>query len=147
MRRGVILHPTDFSPASRGAFARALAEARAGGGELVIVHVLSTMMPFVGDEYVSPQTYADVLETARIHGQKQLDKLVAKARAAGARVRGLLLEGTAADTIVRTARSRRADVIVMGTHGRTGLTRMLMGSVAGRVIGTAPCPVMTVKGK
>src|SRR5262249_2468631 len=80
-------------------------------------------------------------------GQKELDKLVAKAKAAGARGRGLLLEGTAADAIVRTARSARADVIVMGTHGRTGLARLFMGSVAERVIGPAPCPVLTVRGK
>ena len=147
MKRRLILHPTDFSPASRAAFARAVAEARASRGQLLVVHVLSTVMPFVGDEYVSPQTYADVLQTVRLHGQKQLDKLVARAKTAGVRVRGLLLEGAAADAILRTARSRRADVIVMGTHGRTGFTRMLMGSVAARVIGTAPCPVLTIKGK
>ena len=147
MKRRLILHPTDFSPASRAAFARAVAEARASRGQLLVVHVLSTVLPFVGDEYVSPQTYADVLQTVRLHGQKQLDKLVARAKTAGVRVRGLLLEGAAADAIVRTARARRADVIVMGTHGRTGFTRMLMGSVAARVIGTAPCPVLTIKGK
>ena len=77
----------------------------------------------------------------------QLDKLVAKAKAAGARAQGLLLEGTAADAIVRTARSKRADLIVMGTHGRSGLARLFMGSVAERVIGTAPCPVLTVRGR
>jgi nucleotide-binding universal stress UspA family protein len=147
MKWRVVLHPTDFSPASRAAFARAVAEARASRGQLLVVHVLSTVMPFVGDDYVSPKTYADVLQSVRIHGPKQLDKLVARAKAAGVRVRGLLLEGVAADAIGRAARSRRAGLIVMGTLGRTGITRMLIGSVAARVIGTAPCPVLTVKGK
>lgn len=121
--------------------------ARADGAELLLVHVLSSVTPFVGDEYISTQRYADILKSTRADGQKQLDTLVAEAKAAGARVRGLLLEGVAADAIVRIARSRRADVIVMGTHGRTGLARLLMGSVAQRVVGMAPCAVLTVRGK
>ena len=147
MKSRVILHPTDFSAASRAAFARAVADARADRAELLLVHVLSAVTPFAGDEYMSPQTYAEVRRSMQGYGQKQLGKLVAKAKAAGARVRGLLLEGPAADTIVRTARSRRANVIVMGTHGRTGFARLLMGSVAQRVVGTASCPVLTVRGK
>ena len=147
MKARVILHPTDFSPASRAAFTRAVADTRAAGAELLLVHVLSVVTPFVGDEYVSPKTYTEVQQSMQAYGQKQLDALVAKAKAAGARVRGLLLEGTAADAIVRTARSKRADVIVMGTHGRTGFAKLLMGSVAQRVVGTAPCPVLTVRGK
>ena len=60
---------------------------------------------------------------------------------------GILYQGVAADAIARAARAKRAKLIVMGTHGRTGLTRLLMGSVAERVVGTAPCPVLTVRGK
>jgi nucleotide-binding universal stress UspA family protein len=55
--------------------------------------------------------------------------------------------GAVADRIVRAARARRADLIVMGTHGRTGVSRLLLGSVASRVIATSPCPVLTVRGK
>jgi universal stress protein A len=142
-----ILHPTDFSPASRPAFARAVAEARADRAELWLVHVLSTIAPFTGNEYMSPTTYTEIQRSMQAHGQAQLDKLVAKAKASGVRVRGLLVEGSAADAIVRAARSKRADVIVMGTHGRTGLAKLLMGSVAQRVVGMAPCPVLTVRGK
>jgi len=145
---GLILHPTDFSSASRAALARAIAEARTGGAELLLVHVLSPVTPFIGgDEYMSPRTYTDLQRSMQAYAQKQLDKLVAKAKAAGVRVRGLLLEGTTAEAIVRAARSKRAGVIVIGTHGRTGLGRLLMGSVAERVVGTAPCPVLTVRGK
>ena len=142
-----ILHPSDFSPASRAAFARAVADARAERAVLLIAHVLPTETPLVGDGYLSPKTYDDMERSMRAYGQKQLDKLVAKAKAAGARVRGLLLEGTAADAIVRAARSKHANVIVMGTHGRSGLARLFMGRVAERVVGTAPCPVLTVRAK
>jgi nucleotide-binding universal stress UspA family protein len=59
----------------------------------------------------------------------------------------LLRAGDAADQIVRTCRSTKSDLIVMGTHGRRGLQKFLLGSVAGRVIAAAPCPVVTVRGK
>jgi nucleotide-binding universal stress UspA family protein len=55
--------------------------------------------------------------------------------------------GVPADVIVRTARTRRAALIVMGTHGRSGFSRFLLGSVASRVVATSPCPVLTVRGK
>jgi nucleotide-binding universal stress UspA family protein len=142
-----ILHPTDFSPASAGAFARALDEARTSDAELLVVHVLAPVVPMVGDGYISPKAYEDLDRAARQHAQKQLDRLVARARKAGIRATPVLLEGSAAEQIVRAARSKRADVIVMGTHGRTGLARLFMGSVAERVIGTAPCPVLTVHGR
>ena len=63
------------------------------------------------------------------------------------RARGLLVEGVPADRIVRTARGRRAGMIVVGTHGRTGAARFFLGSVAGRVVATAHCPVLTVRGR
>ena len=142
-----ILHPTDFSPASRPAFAQALALARKEGTELLLVHVLSTVMPMAGEGYVSPKVYDDLQRSMRAHAQKQLDGLLAKAKAARVRARGVLYEGVAADAITRAARAKHAKQIVMGTHGRTGLTRLFMGSVAERVVGTAPCPVLTVRGK
>ena len=58
-----------------------------------------------------------------------------------------LLEGIAHEQIARAARARRADLIVIGTHGRTGVAKLFLGSVAGRVVSIAHCPVMTVRGK
>jgi nucleotide-binding universal stress UspA family protein len=145
--KGTILHPTDFSPSSRAAFNHALALAREQGAELLLVHVLPTVMPMVGEGYMSPKTFDDLQRSMRAQAQKQLDRLVAKAKAARVRARGLLYEGVAADAIVRAARAKRAKLIVVGTHGRTGLTRLFMGSVAERVVGTAPCPVLTIRGK
>ena len=72
--------------------------------------------------------------------------LIAKARKAGARAKVLLLEGVPHEQITRTASSKRADVVVLGTHGRTGLARFFLGSVASRVIASATVPVLTVRG-
>ena len=142
-----ILHPTDFSPASGAAFTRALNEARANKSSLVIAHVLSPVIPIPGDGYVSPSAYEQMMEAARGWGQKKLNRLLARARTARVRARGLLLEGVAHEQIVRAAKKRRADLIVIGTHGRTGMARFFLGSVAARVTATAPCPVLTVRGR
>jgi nucleotide-binding universal stress UspA family protein len=63
------------------------------------------------------------------------------------RATGLIMEGSPYEVIARAARSRRADVLVLGTHGRTGLSRFFLGSVAARVLASAPCPVLTVRGR
>jgi nucleotide-binding universal stress UspA family protein len=101
----------------------------------------------VGEGYAMPQLYDRMLADVRAHAQRQLDRLVAKARQAGARAKGLLVEGVPHDRIVRAARSTRADVVVLGTHGRTGLGRLFLGSVAARVVTLAPCPVLTVRAR
>ena len=142
-----ILHPTDFSRASGAAFAKAVDLAKTNKAELLVVHVLAPTVPLVGDGYVSPQVYEDLAASARAYGKKNLDALVAKAKKAGVRAKSLLLEGAPHEQIARTARRQRADVVVMGTHGRTGLAKLFLGSVAGRVIAITPCPVMTVRGK
>ena len=139
-----ILHPSDFSPAARPAFRKAVELAKANGAELVIAHVLP-VLPLLPDAYIAASTYNEMLAAQRASGQKQLDRLVVAAKAAGARASGALLDfAIPDDAIVRLAKSRQTDVIVIGTHGRTGFQRALMGSVAARVIALAPCPVMTV---
>ncbi|MBI4591544.1 MAG: universal stress protein [Candidatus Rokubacteria bacterium] len=142
-----IVHPTDFSRASRAAFAKAVGLAKVNRAELLLVHVLLPPTPFIGDGYVSPRTYEELEAAARRGAGRELAKLLARAQKARVRVKTLLLEGVAYDRIVRAARAKRADLIVMGTHGRTGLSKFFMGSVAERVIPLAPCPVLTVRGK
>jgi nucleotide-binding universal stress UspA family protein len=142
-----ILHPSDFSPASRPAFRRALALARANRASLTIAHVYSVVVPMMGEGYATAQVYERWLADVRADAQRRLDRLVARARKSGVRARGLLLEGIPHYRIVRAARSTRADLIVLGTHGRTGLGRVLLGSVAARVVTLAPCPVLTVRAR
>ena len=143
-----ILHPTDFSAASRAAFAKAVALAKKGRSELVIAHVLRPVLAASdGFGFVTPQVYEQIEEGNRRQGKKLLDALVAKARNAGVRARGLLFEGQVHERIVRAARAQRADMIVIGTHGRTGVARFVLGSVASRVVTHATCPVLTVRGR
>ena len=142
-----VLHPTDFSSASGAAFTKAVEMAKGNRAELWLVHVLAPVMPMLGDGYVPPKVYEEIFATAHSHAQKQLDRLTARARKASVRVKGLLVEGVPHEQITRAARSKRADLIVIGTHGRTGLAKFFLGSVAGRVVSLAPCPVLTVRGK
>jgi nucleotide-binding universal stress UspA family protein len=142
-----VLHPSDFSRASAAAFARAVELAKASRAELVLAHVMSLPVPMAGDGYIPPKVWEEMETSSRAYAQKQIDALVAKARKAGVRVKTLLLTGVPHERIVQAARSQRADLVVMGTHGRTGLRRFFLGSVAERVVASAACPVMTVRGK
>ena len=140
-----IVYPSDFSSASRRAFQTALGLAKTFHAQLLVVHVMSTL-PVVPDGYVSPSIWDGLERGQWATAQRQLGRLVARAKAAGVRASGTLLDvGVTHEGIVRFARAKRAGLIVMGTHGRTGLTRALLGSVAARVIATARCPVMTVR--
>ena len=141
-----ILHPTDFSKASSAAYRRAVDLAKANRSELLLVHVLAPLVP-MGDGYMSPKTYDDMAAAQRAYGQKHLDALIRPAKQSGVRVSGLLLEGLAHERIAQAARSKKADLVVMGTHGRTGFSRLFLGSVASRVLAVSPCPVLTVRGQ
>lgn len=142
-----ILHPTDFSRASGAAFKKAVEMAKADRAQLLLVHVLAPPVPIAGEGYISPKVYDDLETSARKYAQKQLSALQAKARAAGVKAVTLLLEGVVHEEIARAAKSKKADLIVIGTHGRTGLAEFFLGSVASRVVAAARCPVLTVRGK
>ena len=142
-----ILHPSDFSSASGAALKKAIEMAKSNRSELLVVHVISQLVPVTDEGYISPKTYEDIAASSRAWAQKQLDQRLARAKKSGVRAKGLIVEGSAADQIVRVARAKRADLVVMGTHGRSGLKKLLLGSVAGRVVGAASCPVLTVRGK
>src|SRR5262249_40231708 len=142
-----IIHPTDFSRASSAAFSRAVAMAKADRAELPLAHVMALPVPMAGEGFISPSVYDDLEASARKHAEKRLAALKDKARASGVKASLVLLEGVAHEQIVRAAKSKKADLIVNGTHGRTGLAKLFLGSVASRVVTTAPCPVLTVRGK
>jgi universal stress protein A len=145
MRR--ILFASDFSKASGKAFTTAVALAQANRAGLTILHVIVPFRPIVPEQYLNTETWERIDREARQWGQRQLARLTARAKKAGIRVTGLLREGDPAQQIVRAARTTRAHLLVVGTHGRTGLTKFLVGSVAGRVVATASCPVVTVRSK
>lgn len=140
-----ILFATDLSPASAKAFEQAVGLARANEAELVIAHAYQMPDFFPTDVCVTGTLYSDLDEKVRGDAEKDLAALVEDARKQGIGARFLVLTGAPFEAIAEAARAVKADLIVMGTHGRTGASRVLLGSVAARVITTAPCPVLTVR--
>ncbi|HEY1252691.1 MAG TPA: universal stress protein [Thermoanaerobaculia bacterium] len=140
-----ILLATDFSAASRPAFRRALDLAKANSAALWITHVAVPPVPISPNGYVLPRVYDEMDAAIRADASKHLRRLLVLAQKAGVRGRTLLLRGAPSEALARAARGRRADLMVLGTHGRTGVARFLVGSVASRVVATAPCPVLTVR--
>jgi universal stress protein A len=133
-----ILFATDFSPASEGALQYATSLARDSGATLLIVHVEELPLPYAGGEmYLAQPEYPNPEIRRMLETVVPPDKNVRYAHR--------LVMGTAAEDIVKTAEEENADLIVMGTHGRTGLVRVLMGSVAEAVMRHARCPVLTLK--
>jgi nucleotide-binding universal stress UspA family protein len=139
----VIVHATDFSAGAEPAFRRALDAARRSRARLVLVHVLEPVTFGDQDYMLRELAFRDAAVAA---ARKGFARLAAAARGAGVEARGVLLDGSPAREIVRLARKRRASLITLGTHGRTGLRRLFLGSVAAAVAGSAPCPVLTVHG-
>jgi len=133
-----ILHPTDFSDRSAHAFHLACALTRDYTARLVVLHV-AVPPPVVYGEGILPPDPAILRQEA----QGQLDQL--QTPQDDIRAERRLVEGDPATEVLRVAQEIGADLIVMGTHGRTGLGRLLMGSVAERVMRQAACPVLTVK--
>ncbi|MET0852943.1 MAG: universal stress protein [Candidatus Rokuibacteriota bacterium] len=144
--RSPIVHATDFSREAVPAFRAAVSLAAAGRRRLSLVHVLMPPSPFVASG--TPWASWEELEaSARREARRHLGRLVLTARRHGVRAKGTVLDGPPAETIARAARAARAGLLVIGTHGRTGITRIAMGSVAGRVLRIATCPVLTVRAR
>ncbi|MBI2207585.1 MAG: universal stress protein [Candidatus Rokubacteria bacterium] len=144
-----IVFASDFSSASRAAFRTAVDMARTWRAQLVVIHVLAPLAPtFLAEgAYVPPKTWEQMETATRNAARKHLDALVRRARAGGVRATAVIGEGPAAERIVAMAKRQRAGLLVLGTHGRTGLARAFLGSVAGRVVAMASCPVLTVRGR
>jgi nucleotide-binding universal stress UspA family protein len=134
-----ILHPTDLSDASRPAFGYACDLSREYGARLVVLYALEPIAPLAADGIVFP---ADD-DTARAMARTELDVLGPVEPTID--VERVLRDGPAVETILGLADEVRADLIVMGTHGRGGLGRLLLGSVAEQVLRRAHCPVLFVK--
>jgi nucleotide-binding universal stress UspA family protein len=142
-----VLYATDFSEASRRAFAAAVSIAKSLDARLTILYVLPPVLLTLPEQYLDAVTLDQLDKQARRWSAQELDKLNGRAKRAGVRVTSLLRDGDASDQIVRACRSTKADLMVVGTHGRRGLPKFFLGSVAERVVAMAPCPVVTVRGK
>jgi nucleotide-binding universal stress UspA family protein len=133
-----VLHPTDFSEHSEFAFRLACALTRDYKARLILLHVIPPPMVTYAGGSVPGETWPSGEEV-----QEKLRQL--EEQAEHVRVESLVMEGDPVNMILRAAEETHSDVIVMGTHGRTALARLLMGSVAEAVLRKAPCPVLTSK--
>jgi nucleotide-binding universal stress UspA family protein len=143
-----ILLPTDFSECAECALPYATQLAHQSGAKLICLYVVEPMMPPVGYAPVAePLPAVDVSEQLQQSAARELPKLATREECAGLTVEELIVHGEAAAEIVRVARERDVDLIVISSHGRTGLGRMLFGSTAESVVRHAHCPVLVVKPK
>jgi nucleotide-binding universal stress UspA family protein len=135
---GTVLHPTDGSEASRAAADHAIDLAAAHGATLRLLYVVDTGT-LAADDYGTV-----LLDSLEQSGQAALDDLAERAAAAGVECDSAIETGTPHREILADAEASGADLVVMGTHGRTGLDRFLLGSVSGRVVRSADVPVLVV---
>jgi len=156
MRRGVtekaakwtgyhrILWPTDFSPLAKAALPHAVGLAAESGAELVLLHVLPSLAAYAVPD-LSGALSVSLQRKTRAAAQRQLRRLETQVKGPHSRRHTALTEGVPFDQILRAAKRLRCDLIVLATHGRTGLAHAIMGSVAENVARRAPCPVLTVR--
>jgi nucleotide-binding universal stress UspA family protein len=139
-----IVVPTDFSDCSEEAWALAKRVAGTLGSEVVLAHVFVEPILY-GDPPLAADSAGQLYEQGRKWVEEELEKWASAARVQGMTVRTIVRTGSAHEEIVNLATDERAELIIIGTHGRTGLNRLLLGSVTERVIRFAPCPVLTVR--
>ena len=135
-----VLHPTDFSENSRYAFEMACSLAAKYNARLILLHVVDpSAAPTFFERHFNPLEPAESLVSSKLRFSwpEPADPTVC--------VEHRVAEGETSDEILYVARNLKCDVIVMGTHGRTGLERLLTGSVAEEVLRKAPCPVLAAK--
>jgi nucleotide-binding universal stress UspA family protein len=138
-----ILVPVDGSETSNRAVVAALQMARENGGRIRLVHALDELAYLSGYEYS-----ADLLKAARDQGSRVLEDAQVMARAAGVPADGKLVETAGrrlGELVAEEARNWEADLVVVGTHGRRGMSRILLGSGAEQVLRLAPVPVLAVR--
>ena len=141
-----ILLPTDFSDCANYALSYAASLARTFGASIICVHVIEPMVPTVGySGMTEPLPIADITDQLEYSAERELPKLAEREECAGLEVEEVIVHGEAASEIVRAAKERNVDLIVVSSHGRTGLGRILFGSTAEAVVRHASCPVLVVK--
>lgn len=135
-----IMFPADFSETSAHAMKYALAMAREFKTKLLVCHVID-----VEHEYFAYSPGERLEKDLKHHAEREMEKFLPTDVLGGIECERIIAFGTPFVEIVRTARDRDVDMIVMGTHGKRALNHALFGSTAEKVVRKAPCPVLTVK--
>ena len=148
MKIETILLATDFSEAASKALDTAVEFAKKFEAQLVIVHAyrveIPMASPMMAGAYVLPKGFFEEIGN---HARAHVETVAKEVEARGVNAVGVAVEQSAAEAIIEEAKSRPADLIVMGTRGLTGLKHIALGSIADRVVRIAPCPVLTVGGE
>ena len=138
-----ILFATDLSRSSMPGFREALALAKESMAELLIAYAYQPPN-LIQAQSISTAVYDEWNQNLRIGIEAKLEPLLEEAKTEGVKARQLLVEGSPDEAIAEAAAREGVDLIIMGSHGRTGISRLMKGSVSAHVIATATCPVMTV---
>ena len=141
-----ILLPTDFSGCANFALPYAAAIARATNAAIICLHVVEPVVPAVGyTGLAEPMPIADISGQLEDSAERQLPKLAECEECDGLTLQEIIVHGDPAAEIVRAAQEEDVDLIVISSHGRTGLGRIIFGSTAEAVVRHATCPVLVVK--
>jgi nucleotide-binding universal stress UspA family protein len=144
-REHPVLFATDFSAFSEPALDAAIEQARERDAELVIAHVYAPPTTSAIDDVFIPGISGEIETATCDQTMQRLQPLLATARNAGVFARALALEGSPEHMILESARKMDAVLVVVGTHGRQGVRRLLLGSVAAKIVAGSACPVLTVR--
>jgi len=139
-----ILVPTDFSPYAEYAVDYAIDLAKTLQARITLLHVVHEILWAAGEGALAlpPDYFEELAATA----QESLNRVLWRVHAAGVQGDTVVVHGVPFEHIMTVAREQQVDLIIMGTHGRTGLKHVLIGSVAERVVRLAPCPVLVTRG-
>ena len=140
-----ILVPTDFSKSSENALRYAVAFVEKFGAQLYLLHVVQDLTWFIPEAILVAPASIPPAEQFHTAARTALDRVLAGITSPGIKTQADVRQGSPFQAIVEFAREQNIDLIVMGTHGHTGLAHILLGSTAERVVRRAPCPVLTVR--
>lgn len=139
-----ILFPTDFSQGARAAMDHAVSLARDYDAKLILLYVIQDIS--IAEWYIpSSLSVTDLIEDMEKSAWQEMDKWAQEVSAAVRETEKMVVRGVPFVEIIKTAKEKNIDLIVIGTHGRTGIDHMLFGSTAEKVVRKAPCAVLTVR--
>jgi nucleotide-binding universal stress UspA family protein len=144
MQIKTILFPTDFSNGARAAMDHAISLAKDYQAKLILLYVIQDIS--IAEWYIPSSISAgELVEDMQKSAWQEMDKWIAEVSKQVKDVEKMVVRGVPFVEIIQTAKERNADLIVIGTHGRTGIDHMLFGSTAEKVVRKAACPVLTVR--
>ena len=144
MQIKTILFPTDFSQGARAAMDYAISLSRDYEARLILLYVIQDIS--IAEWYIpSSISAADLVEDMQKSAEKEMERWGNEVAEKVSPVERLITRGVPFVEIIRTAKEKNVDLIVIGTHGRTGIDHMLFGSTAEKVVRKSPCPVLTVR--